>query len=58
MGGEKERAELADEHLLQDPDEVPQWRDVAREEVRQAATTAEADPIHSCGARESTAWGA
>jgi DNA-binding transcriptional LysR family regulator len=26
-----EVAELADEHLLQDPDEVPQWRDVARE---------------------------
>ncbi|MFP5252347.1 MAG: LysR family transcriptional regulator substrate-binding protein [Actinomycetes bacterium] len=26
-----EVAELADEHLLQDPDVVPQWRDVARE---------------------------
>lgn len=26
-----EVAELADEHLLQDPDEVPEWRDVARE---------------------------
>lgn len=24
-------AELADEHLLQDPDQVPEWRDVARE---------------------------
>ena len=24
-------ADLADEHLLQDPDEVPEWRDVARE---------------------------
>ena len=24
-------ADLADEHLLQDPDEVPQWRDVATE---------------------------
>ena len=24
-------ADLADEHLLQDPDEVPAWRDVARE---------------------------
>jgi DNA-binding transcriptional LysR family regulator len=24
-------AELADEHLLQDPDEVPEWRDVAAE---------------------------
>ncbi len=26
-----EVAELADEHLLHDPDDVPQWRDVARE---------------------------
>ncbi len=26
-----EVAELADEHLLQDPDLVPQWRDLARE---------------------------
>jgi DNA-binding transcriptional LysR family regulator len=26
-----EVAELADEHLLQDPDGVPQWRDLARE---------------------------
>ena len=24
-------ADLADEHLLQDPDEVPEWRDVATE---------------------------
>lgn len=24
-------AELADEHLLQDPDRIPEWRDVARE---------------------------
>jgi DNA-binding transcriptional LysR family regulator len=26
-----EVAELADEHLLQDPDDVPEWRDLARE---------------------------
>lgn len=27
-------AELADEHLLQDPDDVPEWRDVATEVAR------------------------
>ena len=32
-------ADLADEHLLQDPDDVPAWRDVATEVRRRHAAT-------------------
>ncbi|SEF23995.1 DNA-binding transcriptional regulator, LysR family [Amycolatopsis pretoriensis] len=37
--------ELADEHLLQDPDAVPEWRDIAVE--LRGAERAEVPPIHS-----------
>ena len=36
-----EITDLADEHLLQDPDAVPEWRDIAR---RTASRQAEAGP--------------
>ncbi|WP_413099357.1 LysR family transcriptional regulator [Streptomyces sp. Inha503] len=36
---------LADDHLLQDPDAVPEWRDVARE--LRTGERAEVPPIHS-----------
>ena len=46
-------ADLADEHLLQDPDAVPEWRDIAAEMRTRAAA---ARPSSAQSRRNSSTW--